>query len=543
MRSPALALALLGPASLAAPPAAEVPASLQARIASARSPELHRPDWTRHRAQVAAFYQRLGGQRAWVAGGLPTPQAREAMTRLAAADLKGLDAADYDGDRWPARAAALAGGGEVAQEAFDVALTVCVLRYASDLSAGRIDPARLGQAIAKPSHQLVLADFAADLAKAPDPGARLEGLEPRFLPYRTLLAHLPRYLELSSRPAQTLPPARRLDPGAPYPGAAALAELLVALGDLAPEAAKALPPGRYDPTLAKAVQAFQVRHGLDSNGKLGPKTLAELNTPLSHRLAQIRLTLERWRWASLDLGPRQIEVNLPAFNLSAFTKTGDDFHTDLWMRVVVGGVFKHETHVLAGTLATVVFRPYWNVPQSIVKTDILPALRKHPSFLARNGYELVRWYEDPGGPLPATASNLRALAKGKVQLRQKPGPTNALGRVKLLFPNSQGIYLHDTPARSGFAASQRALSHGCVRVEHAAELAAWVLRDDPAWSLDKVQAAMAGDGPSQTVAVGSPVQVLFVYGTATVDGSGHIYFYQDLYGNDAQLQKALDAPA
>jgi murein L,D-transpeptidase YcbB/YkuD len=540
MHPAALALALLGPAGLAAPAATELPASLQARLAAGRSPELRHPDWSGHRSHATAFYQRLGGKLAWVAGGAPTPQAREAMARLAGADLKGLNAADYDGDRWPARAAALAAGGEVAQEAFDVALTVCLLRYASDLNMGRVDPAKLGQAFGKPAHRIVLADFAADLAQAPDPGARLEGLEPNVLPYRTLRSHLPRYLELARRPQAKLPPARNLAPGAPYAGSAALAELLVALGDLAPEAAKALPPGRYDPVLAKAVEAFQVRHGLDHSGKLGPRTLAELNTPLSHRLAQIRLTLERWRWLSLELGPRQVEVNLPAFNLSALTRTGDTVHTDLWMRVVVGGELKHETHVLTGTLATVVFRPYWNVPPSIVKSDILPALRKRPSYLARNGYELVHYYEDPKGALPVNGANLRALAAGRLQLRQKPGPTNALGRVKLLFPNSQGIYLHDTPSRSGFEASQRALSHGCVRVEHAAELVAWVLRDDPAWPLDKVQAAMAGDAPPQTVAVGAPVQVLFVYGTATVDGSGRIYFYPDLYGNDADLQKALD---
>jgi murein L,D-transpeptidase YcbB/YkuD len=537
----ALFLTAMGPAIVAAPQPEALPASLQARIESARSPELRWPSWPDQRARVTAFYQRIGGRPAWTAGAVPTPQAMEVMAKLAAADLKGLAAVDYEGDRWPARSAALAGAGEVAVEAFDVALTVSLLRYASDLSGGRINPAKLGQGFTRTPRKLDLAAFVAELAAAPDPGARLEGIEPPFLPYRTLMALLPRYLELAQRPARPLPAARHLAPGDAYAGAADLTELLTALGDLTPEAAKALPPGRYDPALAEAVQRYQARHGLAGDGRLGPQTLAQLNTPLGQRLAQIRLTLERWRWASLDPGPRLIEVNLPAFNLSALSKKDAGYQTDLWMKVVVGGVFEHETHVLSGKLATVVFRPYWNVPKSIVKSDILPALRRHPGFLARKGYEIVTWYEDPKGALPITAKTIAELAAGRLQLRQKPGPDNALGRVKLLFPNSQGIYLHDTPARAAFGKAQRAQSHGCVRVEHAAELAAWVLRDDPAWTLDKVKEAMAEEAPPQTVAVAAAVQVLFVYGTATVDGSGRVYFYPDLYGNDAQLAKALAA--
>lgn len=537
----ALFLTALCPAALVALQTGGLPASLQTRIDAARSPELRWPNWSDYRAPVAGFYQRLGGKPAWVAAGAPTPQAREAMAKLAAADLKGLNAADYDGDRWPARVAALAGGGEAGLEAFDLALTVCLMRYVSDLSVGRINPSKLGQGFDRTSHKLSLPQFLGDLATAPDPGPRLEGIEPRLLPYRTLLAWLQGYLELARRPTKPLPPVRRLAPGEPYAGAAALAELLVALGDLPAEAAKALPAGSYDPVLAEAVKRFQARHGLETNAKLGPKTLAQLNTPLSHRVAQIRLTLERWRWASLDPGPRLIEVNLPAFNLSALSKKGEDYQTDLWMRVVVGDAFEHETHVLSAKLAKVVFRPYWNVPRGIVKSDILPQLRKHPKFLAQNGFEIVRWYEAPEGALPVTPKAIKALAAGTFQLRQKPGPTNALGRVKLLFPNAHEIYLHDTPTRNAFESSQRALSHGCVRVERAAELAAWALRDDPAWPLDKVKAAMEEDAPPLTVAVPGTVPVLFVYGTATVDGQGHLYFYPDLYNNDAQLQKALDA--
>jgi murein L,D-transpeptidase YcbB/YkuD len=197
--------------------------------------------------------------------------------------------------------------------------------------------------------------------------------------------------------------------------------------------------------------------------------------------------------------------------------------------------------VLTGEINTVVFRPFWNVPPSILKHDILPALRKNPKYLVRHDLEIVRWYEDPGPVVAQTPGAIRALAAGKLQLRQRPGPNNSLGLVKLLFPNNQDIYLHDTPARGRFANARRDDSHGCIRVEKPAELVAWVLQDDPAWTLEKVKAAMAADGPSVKVAVTAPVQVMIVYGTATVDGSGRVYFYNDVYGNDGLLKKALGA--
>jgi murein L,D-transpeptidase YcbB/YkuD len=142
--------------------------------------------------------------------------------------------------------------------------------------------------------------------------------------------------------------------------------------------------------------------------------------------------------------------------------------------------------------------------------------------------------------VPQSPAAIRALAAGKLQLRQRPGGKNSLGLVKLLFPNNQDVYLHDTPAKGLFASSRRDASHGCIRVEKPAELVAWVLKDDPAWSLEKVKAAMAGGGPSVKVAVTAPVQVMIVYGTATVDGSGRVYFYDDIYGNDRRLKQALD---
>jgi len=533
----ALLILALCPVLAAAP--TTLPASLRTRIEGARSPALHWPDWHEHRTEVLAFYRLLDGHLAWSQGGIPTGQARALAARLAAADLKGLRASDYDGDRWTARMAAL--GTEVAQEDFDVAFTVCVLRYASALDRGRVDPVKLGQAPRGSARPGPKAAFLAELAAATDPGARLDSLEPHFQNYVGLLAQVPRYLALAQMNLPAIPAGRNPAPGRPYPGAAALATLLTALGDLSAEEAKGLTPGHYDAALGVAVQRFQLRHGLAPDGRLGARTLAQLNTPMAQRLDQLRLTLERWRWVALDPAQRLIWVNLPAFNLAALAPAGEGFKWELTMPVVVGGALEHETHVLTSKVNGIVFRPQWNVPASIVKHDILPALRHNPRYLARNGYELVRYYEDPGPVVPVSPKAIRSLAAGKLQLRQPPGKDNALGLVKITFPNNQDLYLHDSPAKAAFARTRRDVSHGCIRVQQPAELVAWILREDPAWDLDKVKAAMAADGPSRKVPVAAKVQVMLVYGTATVDGAGKVYFYQDLYGDDQELRKALDA--
>ena len=527
-------MAMLVPALVAAP--SSLPAGLQARIASARSPELRWPDWVDYRGYAKAFYQHLEGRPAWTQGGAPTPPAHALAAVLAAADLKGLNASDYDGDRWEARMAALGDG--PALEAFDVAFTVSVLRYLSDLRLGRINPAKLDQGFSGKGRRSFLVDAAVALTTTANAQASLDPLEPVQPGYRALEAMVPRYLELARRPVTPFHPMRKGRPGAPYPDAQPLADLLVALGDLPPEAAKALPPGRYAPVLAAAVGRFQVRHGLPSDGRLGPRTLVQLRTPLSRRLTQLRLTLERWRWAEREPAPRMIVVNIPAFSLSALSAKDGGYQTDLWMRVVVGQALKHETHLLTGRMEDVIFRPTWDVPTTILKKELLPQLRRHPALLGREEYEIIR---TAGGPAQGTATPalLKGLAAGTYRVVQKPGTHNALGHVKFLFSNPFELYLHDTPARTAFASSRRDFSHGCVRLEHPADLAAWILRDTPGWTAERIRTELEADAPPLKVPIPAPIQVVILYGTATVDGAGRLYFYDDIYGQDKQLAESL----
>ncbi|PYX41034.1 MAG: murein L,D-transpeptidase, partial [Acidobacteria bacterium] len=187
----------------------------------------------------------------------------------------------------------------------------------------------------------------------------------------------------------------------------------------------------------------------------------------------------------------------------------------------------------------VVFRPYWNVPPSIRRSEIVPAVNKNRSYVANKGYEVTT----PEGNVVTsgviTDDVLRQLSAGKLQVRQKPGPSNALGLVKLMFPNEYNVYLHSTPAQALFSRSRRDFSHGCIRVEQAAELATWVLRDKREWPLERVRAAMQSGKDNVQINLSRPVPVLILYGTAVVDEENQVHFFDDIYGHDSALEKAL----
>jgi len=327
-----------------------------------------------------------------------------------------------------------------------------------------------------------------------------------------------------------------VDLGSDYDGIPRLTRLLRLLGDLPADAVVVDDSHVYAEPLVAAVKHFQERHGLDPDGRLGPQTFKQLNTPLSTRLEQLRLTLERWRWVPYQFTAPPIVVNIPEFRLRAYT---DDGKIALSMKVIVGKAYRHETPVFERDMKFVVFRPYWNVPPSIQRSEIVPAIRRNRNYIAKNRYEVIT----PQGSVVTSGEIsddvLAQLAAGKLMVRQKPGPSNALGLVKLMFPNEYNVYLHSTPAPQLFAQARRDFSHGCIRVEQPAELAAWVLRDNPGWTLDRARAAMESGTDNVQVNLTRPVPVLILYGTAVVDGQDQVHFFDDLYGYDASLEKVL----
>jgi murein L,D-transpeptidase YcbB/YkuD len=314
-----------------------------------------------------------------------------------------------------------------------------------------------------------------------------------------------------------------------------LAELLVLTGDLpaGEQAAAAQTP--YGAPMVAAVRRFQERHGLAADGVAGKGTFRELNTPTAARLRQMELTLERWRWVAHEFGAPPIVVNIPAFQLRAFAREGDEVVPELTMNVVVGKEYKGaQTPIFTRQMKYLVFSPYWEVPPSIAKNELLPKMAKDPGYAARNHYVI----EGAGGRLPVDAESIAAVRAGRARIRQTPGTHNALGLVKFMFPNEFNVYLHSTPSQAAFAREERALSHGCVRVEKPLELAEFVLKDDPSWTREAIEAAMKAGEP-RTVNLKQPIWVFILYGTAFADEQGVVHFYRDVYGHDAKLDAAL----
>ena len=403
-----------------------------------------------------------------------------------------------------------------------------------DLYDGRTYPGSLSKTMS--SEPLDLASALSAAVKGDSVSRLALALSPRLAQYRNLRRELARYRALAADSGLPLAAiARRVRPGDRYDGSAALARRLRALGDL-PARANTLQNGRYAGDLVEALRRFQSRHGLTPDGVLGWRTFEALNTPLSRRVRQIELALERLRWLPTIGQQRFVVVNIPAFQLFAFDSTGGSGAPALEMRVIVGKALDTRTPVLIEQLRYLEFQPYWNVPRSILVGEILPLLRRRPRYLKENDMELVG-PRDRVVTQAVTPAVMLQLQDGALRLRQRPSTRNPLGPVKFVFPNAADVYLHGTPDTALFARQRRDFSHGCIRLERPTDLATWVLRDQLAWSRDSVVAAMAL-GPTRRSLLTRPMPVILFYTTA-VARSNEIAFYEDIYGHDRRLDEAL----
>lgn len=491
-------------------------------------------------ADVARFYSARTPALVWtLPDGTPSAAAGAVRTRLGEASRHALAPEAY---LTPQVEAALAAGrtGEARLEG-DVALTLATLRYMRHLHLGRVDPRLLGLRLAAWDEPH---DFAVLLGQALAGGqvaAMLDALAPPFKVYGALVDALGRYRLLAAKPLPALPaPAATVRDGDVYAGVAALASRLVAFGDLD---ATAMPPAdttSYREPLVAAVRRFQLRHGLAADGALGARTVKALQVPAAARADQIALALERLRWLP-DLGARPVlAVNIPMFRLWAFDAGRLDGSPSRSMEVIVGRAMRSETPVFVASMDHVIFRPYWNVPTSIVRGEILPALARNPRYLAAQQMEIVGGASDDARVVPTDDTAIAGLAAGTLRLRQRPGPHNALGLVKFVFPNQDSIYLHGTPAAQLFARDRRDFSHGCIRVADPPGLAAWALAGRSAWTPDRIAEAMAGAAPVR-VDLAEPVDVVLFYMTAAVDADATtLRFAEDIYGHDVALARRLN---
>lgn len=294
-------------------------------------------------------------------------------------------------------------------------------------------------------------------------------------------------------------------------------------------------PSLYEGALVEAVRAFQQRHGLGADGVIGSATLTQLQVASAAHLRQIELTLERLHWTPLTRGQRMITVNIPEFVLRAYEVVDGRPVVRLQMRVIVGRALNTRTPLFDEVMRFIEFSPYWNVPPSIARNELVPRLRRDPAHFTREGYEFVA----PGGSVDTTltAARLDAVMAGQLRIRQRPGPKNALGDIKFVFPNSSNIYLHHTLSTLLFDRDRRDLSHGCIRVEEPVALAKFALEGQPEWAEENIRTAM-GRGTSATLRLAEPLPVLIAYGTSLVK-NGRIHFFDDIYGHDRRLDAAL----
>jgi L,D-transpeptidase YcbB len=516
--------------------------SLRALIQAGNLSALRWPDFSDYEKHIQKFYESYGYSLPWVRGTQPTAQAQQVIALLLQAEQKGLAAEDYDGPRWSARLAKLKAGAPQPSEGdavrFDVALTVCVMRYISDLHVGKVNPKHFDFGFDVETKKYDLPEFLKEnVVDASDVAGVMAKVEPPYPGYQRTIRALHAYLEFANGYGGNQLPAiqKTIAPGESYPGVPQLIRLLRLVGDLPADASLPTEGTVYQAPLVDAVRSFQRRHGRVQDGRITVQTLADLNVPLTRRLRQMQLTLERWRWLPVGLDSTPIVANIPEFRLRVYD---ENYNVALSMNVVVGKAYDHDTPVFSDTMKYVVFRPYWSVPYSIAKAEFLPRITRDPDYLAKKGFEVVNSSQQVVTSGTVTSDMLTQLRAGKLSIRQTPGPNNSLGLVKFIFPNSYSVYMHDTPAQEFFAKSRRDFSHGCIRLEKPADLAVWVLRDNPGWGMDRISAAMNG-GPNQQVNLAHPIPVLIVYGTVIVTEDGLVHFYDDIYGHDAALEKVL----
>ncbi len=539
MRNPILAAAaaLLVALLLDAPAAARVFALAPVERAAvtinvtdllANEPRLPLPVRQRGAALVA-YYQDSGGPLLW----LGHERMDDFVARLRAAADDGLDPRSYPADHLARMAAAVAHTDARSRAIIELYFSAAFLEYASDLQVGRLLPHKVDPNFFLKNRSIDQLAALNRLAEAKDIAAFFTAWQPSAPDYAALKQSLAAYRAIAGAGGwPSVPLGDSLKPGV-SDGRVPLLRARLALTDGAPPGQPGS-DGVYDDGLVAAVKAFQKRHGLADDGVVGRNTVAALNVPVAERIGEIVVAMERWRWMPPDLGRDHLIVNIAGFDLK-HVENGKAVDR---MAVVVGKPYSR-TPVFSDRVRYLEFNPYWNVPASIAVKEELPRLQKDPAAREAAGFEAVRG--DQVYRLTDIDWSQYGPDNFPFQLRQRPGPGNALGRVKFMFPNQFNVYLHDTPSRGVFAENSRAFSHGCVRLSRPLDLASEVLAAAPGWDRQHIDAVVAG-GERTIVNLPQPLPIHITYLTAWVDG-GTANFRNDIYDQDAKLISALDGRA
>lgn len=487
---------------------------------------------------LARFYRCRGYRPSWVDEKGLLPQTKILLQTIRNAPDEGLpltnyslDHADLDLNRQVLFSDNRLSAYDQDLARLDVALTAVMLKYAADLSQGCIRPEEISEAD-PPQDLHVERDIPGELAVALNENSLdrfVESLIPRHRAYRDLKRILKQYRRIQAAGGwPQIGTGAALKMGAMDPRVAALRRHLAITGDLASDTQMA--EDRFDPAMEASVKRYQSRHGLTPDGTVGPRTLASLNIPVEERIIQLMLNMERWRWAPEDFGSRYIMVNIPGFELQLVENKA----VVLSMRAIVGRKSR-PTPILTSRMTYLELNPYWNIPQKIARKDILPKIQDDPEYLARKGIRVFDSWQADAPALDPLGIDWSGLSERyfPFRLRQQPAGGNALGRIKFMFPNSQSVYIHDTPGKSLFFRPQRLFSSGCVRVEEPLALAHYLLRDQR-WDRRRLARAVES-GQNRAIVLQTPVPVHLAYFTAWANTDGRVQFRDDVYGHDRRL--------
>ena len=416
----------------------------------------------------------------------------------------------------------------------DILLTDAFLLYGSHLLAGRVDPETVHPDWVPASRTKDLRQ-ALQRALAQGVTQELNVLRPPHAGYAAMRDALARYRKFADEGGwPELPAGPSLRAGDVVFGIGILRTRLAIEGDYTGIPAEGANE-RYDEELKRAVIRFQARNGLVQDGVVGPATRKALNVSAAERVRQLEVNLERWRWIAAELGDRYVLVNIADFSLELV----DNGTVAMEMPVVVGKNYR-QTPVFSKKIQYMVFNPYWNVPHKLAAEDILTKVKRNPEYLQQQGFEVFDSWSRDAAPLDPETIDWEAVTPGSFpyRLRQKPGASNALGRVKFMFPNRFAVYLHDTPSKRLFSRPVRNFSSGCIRVQKPVELAAYLLRDQPGWSEEKIRELIESQ-EQKSVSLKRLVPVHLQYWTAWVGEDGTVNFRKDIYGRDQILEAAL----
>ncbi len=478
------------------------------------------------RDELLGYYANDAGTLLW----LGAARSSDFIARLRAAGDDGLDPDAYPADRLTLLLASAANTDIRAKSVVELHFSAAFLEYASDIRVGRFLPHKVDPNFFVQGRTIDQRAALESLAAAPSVEAFFASWQPNAPEYAALKKTLAEYRTIAASGGwPSVPLGDTIKPGMSDERVPALRARLAVTDGAMPKPADGFEQ-RYDEALVDAVKAFQARHGLDVDGAVGPATIVAINTPVEARIEEIAAAMERWRWMPEHLGDDHIIVNIAGFELK-LVRGGE---VEDRMAVVVGKPY-HRTPAFSDAIRYVELNPYWNVPPSIALKEELPKLRQNPGGRASEGFEAVR-----GDAVYAlTSINWAQYGPGNFpfQIRQRPGSNNALGRVKFMFPNKFNVYLHDTPAKSLFGRSERAFSHGCIRLSRPIDLAEEVLRPD-GWTRNKVDEVVAS-GKRTVVNLTTPLPVHITYLTAWVD-DGVANFRRDVYEQDAKLVAALE---